>query len=202
MPPAIAYFEFHAPMKRALLTLPTVIFGISGILIGILVAIDSVNSDPSLMDLCFLLFAAYGAGVFVMLVIGRGKALLLRSLFAALLSVITVYIVAWIQCPTNIRYEYSYPGNTGTYQKVQFYHKESGQWIEGPSVEGWPLTVSFPDINHDGYSDIRVIESLSPEKGVIEFIYIPKPKDKIYWKAGRMDSELSAAYPPGKIFYP
>jgi hypothetical protein len=179
----------------------TAIVGGFGILIGTLFAIDAKSSDSSFIGICLLLSMAYAAFLFVMLILGKGRRLLVRSACCGLLALITYEVLVRVQCPANIRFEFSNPGNTGTYQKVQFYHKISGQWIKGPSVEGWPLTVSFPDINHDGHPDIRVVESLAPKKGAIEFIYIPESKDGIYWKAGRMDSGLSAGYTPGKIFH-
>jgi len=172
-----------------------------GILIGAVIAIDAESSDSSFIGICILLSMAYVAFLFVMLILGKSRRLLAPSACGGLLAFITWQVLVWVECPANIRYEFSNPGNTGTYQKVQFYHKVSGHWIKGPSVEGWPLTVSFPDINHDGHPDIRVVESLAPKKGAIEFIYIPESQDGIYRKAGRMDSALSAGYIPGKIFH-
>jgi len=181
----------------------TLVFGVVGGFLGLLLATDSRNSDSDLVGFCIILaFIAYGILAFLTLVFAIGEMLLLRSFLSGVIAFLTFQISSWFQCPSNIRYEFSYPGNTGTFQKVQFYNKVAGRWLEGPSVEGWPLTVSFPDINHDGYPDIRVVESEAPQKGVIEFIYIPEPKDNVYWKAGKMKSALSASYLPGKIFYP
>ena len=151
------------------------------------------------MGLSLLLLIPYSVFLISMLVVWKPR-ILIKNLACILMAVTTSQVIIRIECPSNISFQFSNPGQTGTYQKVEFFHKVAGKWIEGPSVEGWPLTVSFPDINSDGFPDIRVVEMLHPEK-VIEFIYRPQPLGDIYWKAGKMDSGLSAAYPPAKIFY-
>jgi hypothetical protein len=100
--------------------------------------------------------------------------------------------------PSNIDYAFSYPGNTGSYHMVQFYFRHDGHWLEGPSVEGWPLTVSFPDLNGDGHPDIRVTDNANG--GSVEFVYLPKNDGHCFWRAVKNETRLSAGYPPGHYF--
>jgi len=124
----------------------------------------------------------------------------------ALLYYCTILIVSYgifrttkrILIPPEIQYEVSYPGNTGSYHKVQFYFKHDGRWLEGPSVEGWPMTMSFPDLNKDGHRDIRVFKNGTNTS--VEFLYLPQNDGHCFWRAVKNDSELSAAYPPGNYF--
>lgn len=100
--------------------------------------------------------------------------------------------------PSNINFEFSYPGASGSYHAVRFHFKVNGQWIAGPSVEGWPVTVRFPDLNGDGHPDIRVTETNG--SGVVEFVYLPDDNGKVYWHLVKNSSALSAAYEPAREF--
>ncbi|HEY8962487.1 MAG TPA: hypothetical protein VIM57_09800, partial [Luteolibacter sp.] len=82
---------------------------------------------------------------------------------------------------------------------VQFQNQVGDQWLDGPSMEGWPMKVAFPDLDSDGHKDIRVLEEKDLSGRAIEFVYIPCANDGIYWKAHRMDSRLSARYKPAGI---
>jgi hypothetical protein len=102
--------------------------------------------------------------------------------------------------PSNIRWSFgSPPGSSGSYHTVQFFENVGDVWIEGREVEGWPMRVAFPDLNSDGYKDIRVVEENDQRGDAIEFVYIPNATDGIHWKAHRMDSRLSATYKPAGI---
>jgi hypothetical protein len=108
------------------------------------------------------------------------------------------WITYGILVPPYIRFIVSYPGNVGDYHKVQFYFKHDGRWSEGPTVDGWPMTVSFPDLNHDGHRDIKVTENSSGKS--VEFIYLPKNDGRCFWRPVKNDSRLSAAYPPANYY--
>jgi len=173
-------------------------------------AFDSRNSDPSVREL----FALLGVPFFIVLFIVSERALsrakssgrITHSRFAiAILAVATVPIVSYFAVhrmlvPSTIRWEFSNPGQTGTYQMVEFRFLADGEWKEGPSVEGHPLTCRFPDLNDDGYPDIQVFKTHSDSNEPVEFIYLPENDGEIYWQGGKNKSGLSAAYGPEKYF--
>jgi hypothetical protein len=175
---------------------------------SIVLAFQSTNSDSDLVLADFLL----GAPV-VLLTAGfsilttsraiRSGAIKFQSAafcYAAvvLLAYCGFQITARYLIPADIRFDFSCPGNTGSYHAVQFYFKHDGRWLEGPAVEGWPLKVSFPDLNGDGHCDIRVVENGGT--GSVEFVYLPQNDGHSFWRAVKNDSRLSAAYPPTDYF--
>jgi len=125
-----------------------------------------------------------------------------QSLKMALIIYVGAPLLAWalfsvilrILIPPYIRYTVSYPGRVGSYHKVQFQFKHNGQWLEGPTVEGWPMTFSFPDLNNDGYRDIKVTDNYDFKS--VEFIYLPKNDGRCFWRPIGNNSRLSASYPP------
>lgn len=187
-------------------TVSSAIFGIIAVATGVLFAFSNMNSDPDIVLCEFVL------GLPVILLAGgiscyfNGKAIRLKLLTrkiatvrhcAILIAGYAAYrLAAGCLVPSNIEFQYSYPGNTGTFQEVQFYFKQDGHWLNGPMVEAWPMTVSFPDINHDGYPDIRVTEN--PNRGCVEFLYLPKNDGRSFWQLARNDSRLVAVYAPVK----
>ena len=180
------------------------LFGAALACAAVMVAFQSTDSEPDvfLADLLFVVptilclagfsfFATWramrrGAVRFRWAILGYAGVILLAYLG---FQITTRYLV-----PSDIRYEFTYPGNTGTYHMVQFYFRENGRWLEGPSVQGWPMKVSFPDLNGDGHRDIRVIERQDPGGGAVEFVYLPRNDGHIFWRAVRNDTRLSAAY--------
>jgi len=131
---------------------------------------------------------------------GQFRARMAIFSFSIILAVGAIAYTITQRClvPSNLRFDFSYPGNTGTYREVQFYFKHNGQWLEGPSVEAWPLTVSFPDLNGDGCPDIRVVPNEG--RGAVEFIYLPHNDGHSFWQPLKNDSGLSAAYEPARYF--
>jgi hypothetical protein len=178
-----------------------VIFAALGVLVGLALVFDKRSSD---MALWFLL------GYFVILIVpiailflvlaGKWKILFHFLLVPALLGYLAFQCLNWFYWPPNIRFSVGTPpGSSGSYHVVQFDHRIGDQWIEGPTVEGWPMRVTLPDLDSDGYKDIRVVEENSHIDDAIEFVYIPNAKDGIHWKIRRMDSRLSATYKPAGI---
>jgi hypothetical protein len=102
----------------------------------------------------------------------------------------------WLH-PANIHYEFQY-GQSGGWSAMQFTHTEHGHEIKGPWVGGNPLRVRFPDLNHDGYPDIRV---LSDNGGIVEYVYLPQNDGKHFWhlvRGWRQGFDIS--YPPDGQF--
>lgn len=139
-----------------------------------------LQSDPdALMGELFLgggvIFLVGVFGFFWSLATCRSRPVFMKAMLLQVVCIALGYAAFKItmRClvPPNIDFEYSYPGNTGSFHMVQFYFKVNGKWLEGPSVEAWPMTLSFPDLNGDGYPDIRVTENI--EGGVVEFVYLP-----------------------------
>ena len=177
---------------------------------AVVLAFESRNSDPSTM----LLFVLLGLPIIVALAIlavrrtFRAKEredVSTLSLRLSLLALIAIPLIAYsvahrMLIPSTIRWDFSYPGQTGTYQKIDFRFLADGKWRKGPSVEGWPLTCRFPGLNADGYPDIQVFESHGHSKAPVEFVYLPENDGIIFWEAVRNDSRLSAAYRPARYF--
>ena len=101
----------------------------------------------------------------------------------------------WFHSP-GITYQFSY-GQTGGWQEVQFTHVVQGHQIQGPWVGGWPLSVRFPDLNHDGFPDIRVLG----DDRVAEFVYLPNNDGKCFWHLLKNDGFL-VSYPPDGVIGP
>ena len=103
-------------------------------------------------------------------------------------------ILHWWRIPSNIKFDFGY-GQSDSWQIVNFHFKEGGRWLDGPSIERWPMVVSFPDLNGDGYRDIRVEENGDPNK-VVDYIYLPKNDGKCFWHLVRNTSDLYTYYDP------
>lgn len=185
----------------------TVLIGFLGALLltgSIVLAFDNLNSDTDVASLIVLIvfpvvFLTAGLSLHASSrAIRRGtltvKMTILYYVALTLIPPMVYEMVLFYLIPSNIKCEFSYPGNTGTYQAVQFYFKHDGRWLGGPSVEGLPLTVSFPDLNGDGYPDIRVTENEG--SGSVEFVYLPQNDGHTFWRAIKNDTRLSAAYYP------
>jgi hypothetical protein len=169
-------------------------FALLGVFMGVALVIDKQSSELAIWNLTFCLLLPIPIVVLVLMLAQKWKILMHFLLVPALLGLIAFLSFNWIYWPSSIRFSFGTPpGSSGSYHVVQFEHKIGDQWIEGPTVEGWPLRVAFPDIDSDGYSDIRVVEENGRRGDAIEFVYIPSAKDGIYWKTHRMDSRLVGA---------
>lgn len=179
------------------------LFAVMGLSLGVALVIDKQSSETALWFLSLLLVVFVLPIVVLVLAIARKwKTLLHLVLLPALFGFIGFQVFNWIYWPSDIRVGFgSPPGSSGSYHVAQFYHRVGTEWIEGPLVEGWPMRVSFPDLNSDGHKDIRVIEENSHSGDAIEFVFIPDAKDGIFWKPQRVDSRLSAAYEPSHFFH-
>lgn len=186
----------HRPWLRAL-------FAVTGLSLGVALAIDMQSSEWALrLFLFLLLFFILPIIVLVLAVAQKWKALLHLVLFPALLMYLGFHVFNWIYWPSDIRVGFgSPPGGSGSYHIAYFYHRVGTEWIEGPTVEGWPMRVSFPDLNTDGHKDIRVIEEYGHSGDAIEFVFIPDAKDGNFWKPQRMESRLSAKYMPARFLH-
>ena len=127
----------------------------------------------------------------------RKKTLALRTVLiffgGLLLCTYSIYALTWRWLhPLGIRYEFEC-GATGSWQAVQFYHQYDGREIKGPWVGGYPLKVRFPDLNHDGYPDIRVIGSLGE---IVEYAYLPKNDGHCFWQWVKNNENHRGCYPP------
>jgi hypothetical protein len=174
-------------------------FAVIGVVIGCALVIDKRSSELAIWNLTFLLLLPIPIGVLWLLLAEKWKVLLHIIILPALLGYLAFQGLDWFYWPRNIRFQFSSPGATGSFHRVQFQNQVGDQWVDGPSVEGWPMRVSFPDLDSDGYDDIRIVEESGRGGDVIEFLYIPNSKDGVYWKAHRMDSRLSASYRPAGI---
>lgn len=180
-----------------------VFLAVIGLSLGVALVIDKQSSETALWLLSLLLLVVVLPIVVLVLAIARKwKTLLHLVLWPALLGFLGFHVFNWIYWPSNIRVGFgSPPGSSGSYHVAQFHHRVGTEWIEGPSVEGWPMRVSFPDLDSDGYKDIRVIEENGHRGHAIEFVFIPEGKDGVFWEPHRMDSRLSAAYKPSHFFH-
>jgi len=179
------------------------LFAVLGLSLGVALVIDKQSSETALWILSFLFLLFIAPIVVLALAIARKwKILLHLILVPALIGYLGFHLFNWIYWPSTLRVGFgSPPGSSGSYHVAQFYHRVGTEWLEGPSVEGWPMRVSFPDLNSDGHNDIRVIEENCHSGDAIEFVFIPDGKDGIFWKPQRMDSRLSAAYDPSRFFH-
>jgi len=175
-------------------------FAALGVVTGCALVIDKRSSELAIWNLTFLLLLPTPIVVLCLLLAEKWKVLLHLLIVPALLGYLAFQGLDWFYWPRNIRFQFwSPPGATGSYHCVQFQHQVGDQWVDGPLVEGWPMKVSFPDLNSDGHKDIRISEEKDHSGRVIEFVCLPNAKDGIYWKAHRMDSRLSASYKPAGI---
>ncbi len=112
-----------------------------------------------------------------------------------------LYFVAWQNLhPRHIHYEFSYgTGASGTWHEVQFYSDYSAKEAKGPWVGGWPVKVSFPDLNKDGFQDIQVHHG---DLDFVEFVYQPLVSEDKCWKLHRKEGQLMVHYPPSGLIYP
>jgi hypothetical protein len=112
-----------------------------------------------------------------------------------------LYFVVWQNLhPRHIRYKFNYgSGASGTWHEVQFYSDYSAKEAKGPWVGGWPLKVSFPDLNKDGFQDIQVHHG---NWDIVEFVYQPLVSEDKCWKLHRNEGPLMVHYPPSGIIYP
>jgi hypothetical protein len=186
----------NRPWLRAL-------FAVIGLSLGVALVVDKQSSETALWSLSLLLLVFILPIVVLVLAIAKKwKTLLHLVLLPALLGYLGFHVFNWIYWPSDIRVGFgSPPGSSGSYHVAKFYHRVGTDWIEGPSVEGWPMRVSFPDLNSDGHKDIRVIEENGHGGDAIEFVFISDAKDGIFWKPQRLDSRLSAAYKPSRFFH-
>ena len=111
----------------------------------------------------------------------------------------SAYHITWrYLVPSDVRFVFTYPGNTDTFQCVQFYFKENGRWLAGPSVQDWPMEVRFPDLNSDGHYDIQVTDI--HHGGMVEFVYLKQNDGHVFWHLTKNTSHLSPGYPPAGLF--
>jgi hypothetical protein len=176
---------------------------ILGLSLGVALVLNNLSNESALRILSGLLLVFVAPiGVLVLAMAGKWKILFHLILVPALLGFLVFHLFNLIYWPSDIRVSFGNPpGSSGSYVVAQFHHRVGEGWVEGPSVEGWPMSVSFPDLNSDGFKDIRVIEAHGHRGDAIEFVFVPDAKDGIFWKPHRMDSRLSAAYEPAHFFY-
>jgi energy-coupling factor transporter transmembrane protein EcfT len=176
------------------------IFAVLGLAVGFALVIDRQSSNMGLWFLASIYLILAPIALLFLAVAGKWKVILYFILVPPLLGFLAFQCFNWFYFPSNIRWSFgSPPGSSGSYHTVQFFEKVGNAWIEGPEVEGWPMRVAFPDLNSDGYRDIRVVEEKDHRGESIEFIHIPNATDGVHWKTHRMDSRLSAAYKPAGI---
>ncbi|MEM1058526.1 MAG: hypothetical protein AAGK14_04695 [Verrucomicrobiota bacterium] len=172
-----------------------------GILFGVVTGVCwehvTRHSDDAFIIILVVGTTVLVASLLVFLVFGWGRHLFFSYLIVLIAS---YFVCVWLWQPSHVRFFVSNPGATGSYQMMEFEHWMDGGWIEGPTVEGWPMYLTFPDIDGDGFQDIRVQDTVHAG-GVIEFIYQPKALDGVYWKPGRLEGRLTAGYPPSSTFY-
>jgi hypothetical protein len=177
-------------------------FAVLAVVVGFALVINKQSSELDLWCLAFFLLLLFPMAFLFLALAEKWRILFHFLLLPALFGFLAFQCFNWLYWPSNIRFSFGTPpGASGSYHTVQFYHKIGDHWIEGPEVEGWPLRVAFPDLDSDGYKDIRVVEENGHKGDAIEFVYVPNAKDGIYWKAHRMDSRLSATYKPAGIFH-
>lgn len=172
-----------------------------GVLVGLALVVDKRSSEPILWLLLVLPAIGFPIVILFLMIAEKWKVILNFALIPLILGYLAYHSFHWIYWPSNIRFGFHSPSRaSGTYHVVRFYHQIGDQWIDGPSVEGWPMTVSFPDINSDGYEDIRVMKKHLRNEGAIEFVFLPHAMDGIHWKSYRTNAKLSATYKPAGFF--
>ena len=164
-------------------------------------ALQSADSDP---DMALVIVFLPGLVIFIVGLFAasrairaiRSRAMTLRALgiysVSVALTSFAVYggVWRWLH-PANIHYQFEY-GQSGIWHRVRFTHTEHGREFEGPWVGAWPLRVRFPDLNHDGYPDIRVVGDGGK---FAEYVYLPHNDGKRFWHLVRADG-FQVRYPP------
>ena len=123
------------------------LFGALLLAASIIVALQSTDSEPDLavVDVIFGLPVLLLAGGISFMTTRRcfRRGALTRKRAAlyyaaiSILSCLAFQVVSRYLTPSNISYEFSYPGNTGTYHMVQFYFKQNGcGWKDRPWKAG------------------------------------------------------------------
>lgn len=179
------------------------VFAVLGVLIGIALVIDKQNSNLALWNLIGMaLILALPIALLLLVVAGKWKVIIHFVFVPFLVGWLTNMCFDFLHSPPGIRWSFgSPPGSSGSYHVLQFYQKIGDTWNDGPTVEGWPMKVTFPDFNSDGYKDIRVAALQDREDRAIELVYVPNPEGGAFWQVRRMDSKLSATYKPSGISY-
>lgn len=98
--------------------------------------------------------------------------------------------------PKRITYAFDY-GQSASWHEVQFHSIEAEGIVKGPWIGGYPLSVSFPDLNADGHRDIRV----RGNGRIAEYEYLPKPDGARYWHLVRNEGFM-VSYPPDGHYFP
>jgi hypothetical protein len=149
---------------------------------------------PAFIALCFWSSFATASAV------RRGRTSLKRVgvfLSVVMLLSLSVAAVRWsFLHPKRISYEFSY-GQSGSWHEVQFRSIEGGETVKGPWVGGYPLRVSFPDLNSDGHRDIRVRGSAR----LTEYEYLPDSDGPSHWHLVR-NVGFQVSYPPDGHYHP
>ena len=127
----------------------------------------------------------------------------LRQSALRLATLICFSLVAWAfgwwrVHPSNIRYQFACgTGASGTWREVKFQHFEDGEWIAGPWIGAWPMSVRFPDLDGDGHVDIEV-----SGHGKVSFVYLTKNDGHQYWHLHDRSGAYAVNYPPDNISEP
>jgi hypothetical protein len=149
---------------------------------------------PAFIALCFWSSFATASAV------RRGRTSIKRVgvfLGVVMLLSLSVAAVQWsFLHPKRMSYAFSY-GQSGSWHEVQFRSIEGGKTVEGPWVGGYPLRVSFPDLNSDGHRDIRVRGS----GRLTEYEYLPDSDGPSHWHLVRNEG-FKVSYPPDGHYFP
>jgi hypothetical protein len=97
--------------------------------------------------------------------------------------------------PGYLRAERSYTESVTLYHYT-FYFLDGDSKIEGPSVIGGMLSLSYPDLNKDGYRDIKVV-SRTDTAPVAEILVNPNFPHKF---SVRSVNQLSLHFPTEDYF--
>jgi hypothetical protein len=116
-------------------------------------------------------------------------------------TLILAYYSVWLlQNPLyfqGVRYEFSY-GQSPTWQAVQFSYIQNGVTVKGPWIGSYPVRVSFPDIDHDGYRDIRI----TGNGRLTEYRFLPDGRGKNQYWTLIQNSGYKISYKVDGYYYP